>query len=90
MKDICHFIGLAKDSPCQDVIKTTLTYIESASLESHAQAILARVNPEELEKQEAKLSRPEKPLIDRLEEFVLDESLVSGEPNVAHFPPEYR
>jgi len=69
-----------------------LAYTESAVLESHAQAILARLNPDERDKQDAalKLTRPEEPLIDRLEEFVLDESLVSGEPNVAPFPPEYR
>jgi signal recognition particle subunit SRP68 len=82
--------GLAKDSPCQNLIKTTLAYIDSASLESHAQATLARVDPEELEKQEAKLTRPEKPLVDRLDDFVLDESLISGEPNVAKFPPDYK
>lgn len=50
------------------------------------------MNPDEKERQEAvlKLTRPEEPLIDRLDDFVLDESLVSGEPNVARFPPEYK
>lgn len=74
------------------MIKKTLAYTESAALESHAQSILAKMNPDEKEKQEAvlKLTRPEEPLIERLDEFILDESLVSGEPNVANFPPDYK
>lgn len=65
--------------------------IESSALESHAQAVLASINPDDKDQETAlRLTRPEEPLVERLDEFVLDESLVSGEPNVAQFPPEFK
>jgi signal recognition particle subunit SRP68 len=66
------------------------SYAKSASIECRAQIVLSDVNDDEDVDSVLKLRRPKEPLIDRLNEFVLDESLVSGEPNVAVFPPDFK
>lgn len=66
------------------------SYAKSESIECRAQLVLAGINETDDVDSVLKLRRPKEPLIERLNEFVLDESLVSGEPNVAVFPPEFQ
>lgn len=84
--------AVPSNSPFVELIKKTRAYIDGASVECRAQAILSNANDERRGEGDFsfKMSRPVEPLVDRLDEFILDESLVSGEPNVAPFPPKFR
>jgi hypothetical protein len=88
---ILSYEGLPPDSPYLDLAKKTRQYIEGSSVECRAQAILSKANEERRGEGDSsfKMTRPKEPLVDRLDEFILDESLVSGEPNVAPFPPSF-
>ncbi|CAG7668630.1 unnamed protein product [Allacma fusca] len=77
------------DKNLLDNIAKAQSYAKSASIECRAQIVLAGVNDDDDVDSVLKLRRPKEPLIDRLNDFVLDESLVSGEPNVAVFPPDF-
>lgn len=71
-----------------ELLKSAEDYISGSALECRAQAVLALEKERGGEDLSIKMTRPKEPLEDRLDTFVLDESLVSGEPNVARFPPE--
>jgi len=83
--------GLPGNSPFRGIVKETEEHIKSSLLVCRAQAILSGANESGGDGEGSmKMCRPKEPLIDRLDSYVLDESLLSGEPNVAQFPPDFR
>jgi len=86
---LIHNIDVPKTSPCYRLIGINKDKIQSSVLQCKARAILSNTEGAEDATAAFKLKRPKELLIDRLDQYVLDESLVSGEPNIAIFPPEY-
>jgi hypothetical protein len=77
-----EFLALAKEHA---------NYCEAVIIECRAQILIQQRLDEDGEEENLfKYSRPEKPLCDRLDEYVLDESLVSKKPNVMTVPPPMR
>jgi hypothetical protein len=88
-KDISKFgllfiPGLPSDSPHQKTVEKIKENAERSRLECRARGVIDSSTELVTES-----SKPETPLIDRLEEFVLDESLTTKEPNIGTFPCEY-
>jgi hypothetical protein len=83
--------GLPSDSNYIELAKANSAYCEAAIIECRAQILIQQKLEEDGEDENLfKYSRPEKPLCERLDEYVLDESLITKKPNVMEVPPPMR
>jgi signal recognition particle subunit SRP68 len=81
--------ALPKDSPHLTLLAETEDYVSGLALECKAQVILTVKLEASPEEGFVRPTRPKVPLDERLDEFVLDEGLMKGEPNLARVPPDF-
>jgi len=83
--------GIPADSPYVALAKKQIAFCEAGAIEAKAQAFIQRKLDESGGDEDIfRFSRPEAPLSDRLDEYILDESLSSKTPNVMVVPPPMR
>ena len=83
------FAALSRGSPHFLMMAETEEYVAGLAMECKAQVILALKLEAAPEEGFVKPTRPKVPLDERLDEFLLDETLMKGEPNLAKVPPDF-
>jgi len=80
--------GLPADSPHLKTVEKIKAKAESSRLESRSRAVVSNTSKYGLA---TEFTKPEKQLLDRLDEFVYDESLTTKEPNLVRpFPCDFK
>jgi signal recognition particle subunit SRP68 len=80
---------LPASSPFKKHVKETEEHIQSSLLVCSAQATLSNASEVGAGEGSMKMSRPKEPLAERMDEYILDESLLTPQPNLAVFPPDF-